>query len=120
MTRIEIPVKLPSLNEYTSACRSNSAIGATLKRRTQKEIAPFISELPKFTTPVFVHFHWVEGNNRRDYDNIAFAKKFVLDCMVAMGKLKDDNRKCVLGFTDTFSVEKGVYKVILEISEVTD
>ena len=120
MTRIEIPVKLPSLNEYTAACRSNAYMGASMKKKVQKDILPYISKLPRFENPVYIHFHWVEGNRRRDLDNCAFAKKFILDSMVECGKLKDDNRKCVLGFTDTFSVEKGVYKVILEISEVTD
>ena len=120
MTRIEIPVKLPSLNDYIAACRGNAYGGASMKKRIQKEISPYISKLPKFNNPIYIHFHWVEGNSRRDLDNVAASRKFILDAMVECGKLKDDNRKCVLGFTDTFSVEKGLYKVILEISEVTD
>ena len=120
MIKIEIPYKFPSLNEYTAACRGNAYGGASMKKKVQKEISPYIMQLPKFENPVFIHFHWVEGNNRRDYDNISWNHKFILDSMVECGKLKDDNRKCVLGSTDTFSVENGVYKVILEISEVTD
>lgn len=35
------------------------------------------------------------------------------------GKLKDDNRKCVTAFTDSFEYEKET-RVILEIEEVQD
>ena len=119
MTSIEIPYKFPSLNEYTAACRGNAYGGAAMKKRVQKQIAPYIMKLPKYERPVYIHFHWVEGNNRRDWDNVTWNHKFILDAMVECGKLKDDNRKCVIGFGDTFEVQKGTYKVVLEISEVS-
>ena len=65
----------------------------------------FLRRLPRFHC-VTIHFHWIEENKRRDYDNIAFAKKFILDALVKSGKLEDDNRKCVTGFTDTFAYGK--------------
>ena len=73
--------------------------------------------MPKWTNPIKIHFHWIEGNKKRDLDNIAFAKKFILDSMVKIGKLKDDNRKYVTAFTDTFGHGKTT-KVILEVEEV--
>ena len=54
------------------------------------------------TNPIIVHFAWIEGNKRRDLDNVAFAKKFILDGLVKAGVLKNDNCKHVTGFTDTF------------------
>ena len=113
----EIPLKLPSLNEYTTACRKNAYAGAKMKKQTQEDIMWFVKKLPKFDKPIFIRFHWVEGNHKRDYDNIAFGKKFILDALVAAGKLKDDNRNYVAGFKDTFGYEKGEWKVILEIEE---
>ena len=115
--KCEISMKLPSLNEYINACRSNRFQGSKMKRDLENDIGVFIAKLPKFEKPVKIHFHWVEGNKRRDLDNVAFAKKFILDAMVKAGKLKDDNRKCVTAFTDTFSYEKD-FKVILEIEEL--
>lgn len=112
-----IPLKLPSLNEYINACRKNAYAGAKMKKQTQEDIMWFVKKLPKFDKPINIHFHWVEGNRKRDYDNIASAKKFILDAMVKCGKLKDDNRNYVMGFSDTFGYEKGVWKVILEIEE---
>lgn len=120
MIKIEIPYKFPSLNEYTAACRGNAFGGASMKKKVQKSIAPYIARLPKFEHPVYIHFHWVEGNNRRDWDNVTWNHKFILDAMVEAGRLKDDSKRYVVGFSDTFEVEKGVYKVVLEISEVAE
>lgn len=110
----EIPMKMPSLNDYIRACRANRYQGSAMKKDLEREIGIYIKRLPVFTEPVKIHFHWVEGNKRRDYDNIAFAKKFILDAMVRGGKLADDNRKCVSGFTDSFSYGPET-KVIMEI-----
>ena len=112
----EIRLKLPGLNDYDRECRSNRYQGAAFKRKTESDISVFLRRLPKLER-VRIDFLWVEKNNKRDYDNIAFAKKFILDAMVKMGKLKDDNRKNVVGFSDDFAVGPE-YKVILKITEV--
>lgn len=115
--RVEIPMKLPSLNDYVRICRENKYKAAKFKRNIEDDISLFIQRLPRFENPVEIHFHWIEGTKRRDYDNIAFAKKFILDALVKCGKLKDDNRKCVTAFTDSFSYGDET-KVILEIKEI--
>ena len=116
MIKVEIKMKLPSLNEYIGVCRENKFKAAKFKREVEATIGLFIGGLPKFEKPVTIHFHWIEGNKRRDYDNIAFAKKFILDALVKRGKLKDDNRKCVTGFTDSFEYGDET-KVVLYIKE---
>ena len=113
----EISMKLPSLNEYINVCRTNPYKASKFKKDLERDIGIFIEQLPRFENPVEIHFHWVECNKRRDLDNVAFAKKFILDAMVKYGYLKDDNRKCVTAFTDTFAYDKET-KVILEIKEV--
>lgn len=117
MIRLEIPRKLPSLNDYILKCRSNKFAGATMKKAVEQDIGWYINQLPKFESPIKIHFYWIEGNKRRDYDNICFSKKFILDSMVRCGKLKDDNRRFVQGFEDTFSYGDE-FKVVLEIEEV--
>lgn len=117
MIKCEIGIKLPSLNEYINACRKNRYAGAEMKKRIESDIAYFIAKLPRFERPINIRFHWIEGNKRRDLDNVAFGKKFILDTLVKAGKLKDDNRKCVTGFIDTFEYGKET-KVILYIDEV--
>lgn len=119
MIEVEVPVKLPSLNEYINVCRANRYEAAKFKRDIESEIGLFLGRLPRFENPIRIHFKWIEGTKRRDYDNIAFAKKFILDALVKKGKLKDDNRKCVMGFSDSF--EHGPEtKVILYIEEVNN
>lgn len=113
----EIPMKLPSLNDYIRDCRANRFKGAEVKKRLERDIGAWIAWIPCFNKPIKIHFHWVEENKRRDFDNVAFAKKFILDAMVRQGKLADDNRKCVTGFTDSFGYGESA-KVIIEIEEV--
>lgn len=113
----EIPMKLPSLNEYINECRRNRFAGATMKRKIETKISEYISELPTYDKPITITFTWIEENRRRDLDNVCFAKKFVLDAMVKSGKLHNDNRKYVTGFTDKFETGEKA-KVILEIEEV--
>lgn len=117
--RVEIPLKLPSCNEYINACRYNKYAGAKMKREVEDAICLYINKLPKFKNPINIQFTWIEKNKKRDLDNVCFAKKFILDCMVKCGKLKDDNRNCVTGFTDTFEYAKET-KVVLEITEISE
>lgn len=122
MDKIEIPFKLPSLNEYIKASKIIKGkwnAGNQMKQDVQNDIGYYINRLPKYKNPVKIHFHWIEENKRRDLDNICFAKKFILDSLVKAGKLKNDNRKYVAGFTDTFEYSKES-KVILEIEEITE
>ena len=116
MKRIVIPFRLPSLNQYINECRKNRYAGATMKKQVDSDIGYFINQLPKYEKPIKIHFHWIEENKRRDFDNICSAKKFILDSMVKAGKLKNDNRNYVVGFEDSFSYADES-KVILEIEE---
>ncbi len=119
MNLVEINMKLPSLNEYINVCRANKFQASKFKKDIENDIGIFIARLPKYENPIKIHFHWIEGNKKRDLDNVAFAKKFILDAMVKFGKLKDDNRKCVTAFSDTFSYGKET-NVVLEIEEVEE
>ena len=113
----EIDLKLPSLNEYIRVCRTNRFQAAKFKRDVEEDISWFIKRLPKFDNPVTIDFHWIEENKRRDLDNICFAKKFILDALVKAGKLKNDNRRYVTAFNDSFSYGDRA-KVILTIKEL--
>lgn len=116
MNKIEIPFRLPSLNQYINECRRNKFAGAKMKKNIENDIGYYINLLPRYNNPIKIHFHWVEENKKRDLDNVCFAKKFILDSMVKAGKLKDDNRNYVSGFTDTFEYAKES-KIVLEIEE---
>lgn len=115
--KVEIKMKLPSLNEYINECRKNRYAGAEMKKAIENDIMLFINKLPKFENKIKIKFTWVESNKRRDLDNICFAKKFILDALVKSGHMRDDNRNYVIGFIDEFYYDKEP-KVVLEIEEV--
>lgn len=104
-----VPAKLPGLNEYTSACRTSAHVGAAMKRDTEDVIRWYIKaqirdrrNLPA-RAPVKVYFRWTEaGKCPRDKDNIAFAKKFILDALVEEKVLLSDAWDYVDGFEDSF------------------
>jgi len=114
---VEIPYKFAGLNDYVFACRGNKFSGATMKKQTQKAITPYLKKLPEFKNPIRIDFTWTEANRRRDPDNCCFAKKFILDVLVTLGKIPNDNMTYIKGFSDSFEIGKD-YKVTLVITEV--
>lgn len=116
---VEIPYKFAGLNDYVLACRGNKFSGATMKKQTQKAITPYLKKLPEFKRPIRIDFTWTEANRRRDPDNCCFAKKFILDVLVTLGKIPNDNMTYIKGFSDSFEVGKE-YKVTLVITEVVE
>lgn len=118
--KFEIGKRLIGLNEYTNLNRKNRYLGNQAKQKEQAYIIWCIREQLgniKITKPVIGHFTWIEENKRRDLDNICFAKKFILDALVQAEVLKDDNRKIVTNFTDSFEyTDKS--KVIVELEEI--
>lgn len=114
--KVVIYEKLPSLNEYINKCRTNRYGAAQYKRNIEKRIMKYFTFKP-ISNPVKITFTWQEENKRRDLDNVAFAKKFILDAMVKGGYLKDDNRRWVTAFSDEF-VYGDQAKVTLFIEEI--
>jgi Holliday junction resolvase RusA-like endonuclease len=105
-----VPGRLPGLNEYVKAERSSKYAAAEMKKAAESRIRSCIDSqlagaMPfAFDEPVAVSYKWVEPNRRRDKDNIAFAKKFVQDALVASGILRGDGWEHVECFEDAFAV----------------
>lgn len=103
-----IPGELTDLNTYIDALNSNRYAANSIKKaETQLAFAKSfrLRDIP-LHYPVVVHFHWYSKDNRKDVDNVAFAKKYVLDGMVQARVLKNDSRKFVAGFSDKFFIDK--------------
>ncbi len=117
ITKFIITGKLPGLNEYIAACRANRYAGAEMKKDAEALIGWEIRSQLKGETfeSVSLVFNWHEPNKKRDKDNIAFAKKFVLDALQAAGTLDGDGWGQVLGFADKFYIDKQRPRVEVEI-----
>ena len=108
MVKFIIDGALPGLNEYVNSCRSGYRQGARLKRQTDDDLIWVLKSQFKgqLNGCWDMDFKWFEKDKRRDHDNIASARKFILDAFVKCGILPDDGWKNVGDFTDTFLVDK--------------
>ena len=78
--------------------------------RASKRTMPFTAD-----TASYLLFEW-HSSTRHDPDNVAFAKKFILDGLQAAGVLENDNRKFIGTMADEIIQDDEDY-VILHITE---
>lgn len=116
---------MPSLNEYISKCRGNKYAGAEFKSDIDELIGWAIIEAKAKGTvkptckPCTVEFVWHERTAKRDCDNIASAKKYILDAMQKQGIIPNDNQKYIKGFTDKFIKDTRNF-VVVRLMEVQE
>lgn len=112
--------RLDGLNDYTRSCRTNAYKGADCKKKNQricKYSIPLWLRKKKLNFPVIVEITWYEKNKRRDPDNVAFAKKFILDSLVESGVLAMDSQKYVSALVDHFRVDPENPRIEITIYE---
>jgi hypothetical protein len=100
-----IPGTFPTLNDYIDAERKHRLMAAKMKENETYRVKLLSTKLPKFTQPCKFVFTWHEKDRRRDPDNIIFAKKFILDGLVAAGVIPNDTQKWVLGFAESIIID---------------
>ncbi len=105
-----IPGRLPGLNEVLAAANQRKGKWNgydQLKREWGARIERVLTEAKLQPMPrVTLEFIWCEPNMKRDKDNVAMGKKFVLDALVAAKVIPNDGWRHVVGFTDGFLVDK--------------
>lgn len=115
MNKLVIEGELTALNEFINAERRNRFIAANIKKKETgycKEAAEASGiELQEDIFPLAVLITWYVKNKRKDADNIAFAKKFILDGLVEAGILPNDNRKYIQGFADIVKEDKEYQRI---------
>jgi len=107
-----------TLNEYTDANRTHYRVGAGVKKteteRARWELRQQFGDAPPLPKSI-LKFTWYRKNKRTDPDNIAFAKKFILDAMQEVGIISNDGWSQVAGFIDCFEVDKDNPRVTIEL-----
>ena len=118
---LTIPGRLPGLNEYTNACRTNPKKGHKMKTEAQEVVMwQILAQMRRrqFDRPVFLLFTFYEQDRRRDKDNVAsFARKVIQDALVKCGTLQDDGWDHVTGYLDRFEVDKENPRIVVEFIE---
>ena len=102
---VSIPHRFVSLNDYINAERTNRYMAAKIKKSETQVAENAFRGLQTILEPCRVRFTWVVKDKRRDLDNIAFAKKYILDGAVNAGVLKGDNMKYIVGFEDVLQFD---------------
>ena len=117
--KLEIPGRLPGLNEIIAAAKSHYAKYSTEKKEYTEEVAWLAKQarLPKFEK-VYLVITWFEPDRRRDPDNIMAGQKFILDGMVAAGTIPNDSQKHIKGIVHRFRVDKRNPRVEVEIVDI--
>lgn len=121
---MEIPGRLPGLNEYVEAERRNRFKAAKLKRDAQDWVILCIKKHMRgvhITRPVYIRYYWHEPNRRRDKSNVSgYGRKVIEDALVEAGVLQDDGWDEIEGFEDRYFLDKANPRIILEIEECLD
>lgn len=116
MNKLIIKGRLPGLNEYIQAERTNRYMASSMKKNLTGDVVLHAkAQKLKHCTPVEIIFTWYEKDKRRDKDNIAFAKKFILDGLVNAGVLDGDGWTGYGDFDDRFEIDKKNPRVEVEL-----
>ena len=113
--------RLKGLNELIDANRRSLKAGAKLKREEQATVYWYIKQqLPKVKIEdseiIDIEIIWIEENIKRDKDNVASGKKYILDAMQEANLIVNDNWKHVRNITDVFKLDRKNPRIIVNIN----
>lgn len=121
--KLIIPGSLPGLNQYQYACRSHFSKGADMKKNAIKIVSAYIYQQLrgiKIKDKVRIDYNWYEKNKKRDLDNISsFGRKVIQDALVDNEILENDGWNNVVGFSDTFYIDKENPRIEIIITEIS-
>lgn len=88
--------RFPTLNEYIDCERGSTIAAAAMKKKCTEQVKEqcVSQQIESVKGKVDLLFEW-HSSTRHDPDNVAFAKKFILDGLQAAGVLENDNRKFI-------------------------
>lgn len=109
--------RFPTLNEYIDCERGSTIAAATMKKKCTEQVKEqcVSQHIQPVNGKVDLLFEW-HSSTRHDPDNVAFAKKFILDGLQAAGVLENDNRKFIGTMADEIIQDDEDY-VILHITK---
>jgi hypothetical protein len=116
--RFTIPDELPNLNDVINKSKIHWGAYSKLKKEATTLVRYAANKLPKFKKKIFLDITYYARNKRKDMDNIAFAKKFILDGLVEAKKIKNDGWGEIAGWKESFEVDKHNPRIEVYIKEM--
>lgn len=109
--------RFPTLNEYIDCERGSTIAAAAMKKKCTEQVKDqcVSQQTESVKGKVDLLFEW-HSSTRHDPDNVAFAKKFILDGLQAAGVLENDNRKFIGTMADEIVNDDDDF-VIVHITE---
>ena len=119
--KVTIAGEFPTLNEIIDASKSHYHAYNNLKQASAKTIKLKLqnANIPKLDK-VYLKITYFRKNRRFDPDNIAAAKKFILDAMVAAGVIENDGWDQVAGWQESWKVDKQYPRIEIIIEEINN
>lgn len=106
--KLILPGEFTDLNTYIRLERG-SKWGAASRKKTETERVHCECKLQKISlidTAQFFVFMWYLKDKKKDPDNVAFAKKFIMDGLYEAGVIFNDTQEYVKGYLDVFKIDK--------------
>jgi len=117
-TTITIPGEFPDMNRIIMASKRHWSEYAKFKRTyTDLVVAAAKNRHEPITEyPVWLTFDWYCKDRRIDPDNIAAAKKMIIDGLVAAGILTGDGWNHISRLSDTFHIDRHNTRVTVSLT----
>lgn len=119
-TFVTIPM-LTDLNSYIKAERGNRYAASKIKKKDTEAVRWAIRGAnPPWFERVYLTIDYYMPNKRKDKDNIAFMKKFILDGLVDEGVIDNDGWKQISGWKERFYIDEENPRIEVFIIESKD
>lgn len=121
--KLFIRYKFTSLNEFINQNRTTKYYGNKTKQAETNIVQLIARNHPPITEyPIKMKFTWVIKNRGKDLDNVAFAKKYILDGLTKAKVLQNDNLTKIVAFEDIAVITKDEHKqgVYIEIEKAEE
>jgi len=113
-----VPGELPTMNEIIDDSKTHWGQHMQNKEDTEELIKFYIEkEGVPFYEKLKLEIIYYRKDKRYDPDNIAAAKKFILDALQKAGCIQNDGWKCVKGFQESWEVDKENPRTVITLKE---
>lgn len=116
MIEFTIQGTLPSANEVIKIAKQHYHAYSAMKKNATNLVKMSCLTIPKVHNQAHFHIVYFCPNKRKDPDNIAFAKKFIFDGLMAANKIDNDGWDNITSWEESFAVDKNNPRIKITIT----